>query len=780
MFTGLKKNIKLAIVLAAIVFLAVYSVASINNFWEIIICIGALLFVAIMAKAKSGKNLDKDRNFKYSESGVYGTASLLTEEEMKDVALVQPRNEMMGTILGQMDNPVQECSRLFGLKTYTKQIKSERIINTLKASRQNKHVAVFGASQSGKTYCYAKPFCLQAVRRRESLIVTDPKGELYEDTSQYFRDNGYLVRRFDLKTLELADGWDCLREIKQAGNVQDMELRAQIFAHTVMQNLGEGQNNDVFSSCATSLLKALLLRVALDDEFVDMSTGELRQNMGGVYSLLQSPLGEDFLNSVFDEAKMPEKARPCLGPYQAYKQGSPNLRGSVISGLAARLNILQSETVKKILSTDDIDLSLPGQIPCVYYCITSDQHSTMNFISALFFSFLFIDLVDYADSLPNRKCKVAVNFLLDEFANIGSIPDFDKKMATIRSRDLNVSIILQDINQLKNRYPFTWSSILSNCATHLCIGFNDPETQKYYSDRAGQTTVKVKTEQHEAYESIFKRKRKNSTGDGRRALLSQDELARFGPNDCLIVFQNHNAMKAFKFPYDSHPEAKLMMKKKVHISDYPSINDEAARAALREAEAKKIKEYNEWLANGGDPFPYLKYNPDGSPKQKEFKVSPKALGKRMSKVFPQPAQSRSDTNNVADEEYVFEIDDAICITTDEIQIKPSSEHQQEETVQLDESIGTKSHEDALVFDKDVAPLDNITKFKEVPEKRVQECEDKSPPAPAEKPMPSDTNGQTTQASNANSNKGQQQKKKTIEMTTDLPRGKPLKGKKPTE
>lgn len=114
----------------------------------------------------------------------------------------------------------------------------------------------------------------------------------------------------------------------------------------------------------------------------------------------------------------------------------------------------------------------------------------LQLYGALFFSFLFLDLVDYADRQEGRRCKIPVNFLLDEFANIGSIPEFDKKLATVRSRALYINIILQDLPQLMNRYPQTYGSILSNCATLLCIGCNDPETAKYLSTRSGETTTR--------------------------------------------------------------------------------------------------------------------------------------------------------------------------------------------------------------------------------------------------------------------------------------------------
>lgn len=473
----------------------------------------------------------------------------------------------------------------------------KRIINQDffdKSNHRNKHVAIFGASSSGKTFSYVKPFCIQAVRRRESLVITDPKGELYEDTVQYFKGSGYIVRRFDLKNLALSDGWDILSEIRGDPD------RADILAKIIWGNISNGSSSgSIFESGPVSLLKAILLRVALDDGMKI----ENRQNIGEAYQMLQNPEGEEGLDKQFDSRTLDEKLQVCVGPYMSYKQGSPNMRGNILITLSSLLNVFQSETVRKITSQNDIDLSLPGKMPCVYYCILPDMHSTYNFIGAVFFSFLFLDLVDYADNQPDRRCKVPVNFLFDEFANIGTIPEFDKKLATIRSRALNVSIILQDLPQLMGRYPETYQSILSNCATYVNIGCNDEATAEFFSNRAGEATIQVRTDQHETREPALKIGNKHSTGEGKRKIFTPDELMTFSMDECLIVWQALYTMRAFKYPFVDHPEAKRM--KKTSILNYPPISDTAAREKLREEEKARVAAYEEKLKEGYNPFAYF-------------------------------------------------------------------------------------------------------------------------------------------------------------------------------
>lgn len=565
--------------------------------WNALIIGFSLLFLGLLCwlYLSSRNKLEKDdRNFRYSDSGVYGTARFLEDEDMADLALVQGPYEAMGTILAQKD------------QTGTK------LINQKDKTRINKHICVFGASQSGKTYSFVLPFCLQAARRRESLVVTDPKGELYETTAEYFRSLGYTVRCLNLKEPQRSDGWDCLKELFVSN--QDPDQRAQIFANIVSSNMGGGKDSgDIHTAAPELLLTALLLRVGLDKSNQESGINTFETLLG----IFENDRGVSYIDGELFGENAPPEVEIAKRTYQRFKMASDNLYGNIIVGLATKLNPLTSTVIKKVISTDDIDLTLPGKKPCVYYCIMSDMHSALNFISALFFSFLFLDLTEYADSLPERKLPIPVNFLLDEFANCGSIPDFDKKVSVVRSRAINISIILQDINQLKDRYPKTWQSIMSNCATHLCIGFNDPDTEAYYSERTGETTVKVTTNQHEKVEPVISLGHKHSTGDGRRAVMDRSELARMSLDECLVVFQSKNALKAYKFPVDKHPDYKKL--KQCSINDIPSIMDTGARELRKKEEEERIAKFEEWLANGGDPFPELKRSQTDSERDRKKK-----------------------------------------------------------------------------------------------------------------------------------------------------------------
>ena len=532
-----------------------------------------ILVVFLVGIYRSRKDvLDKDdREFQYSEAGVYGTASFLREDELRGMARVETPRRALGTILGQLDTS------------------GHRVIDTDLDSMLNKHIAVFGPTGSGKSYGFARNYILQAVKRRESLICTDSKGELYESMSAYCADNGYTVRLLDLVTPEKSDGWACIRE------VDGDDLRAQIFSQVMIENTGDGKGS-VWDNAAQSLLKALLLRVTLGKDFAAAHN----QSIGAAYDLIQNPGGEQYLDAIFELANADRDLQPCVGPYMSFKQASPNMRGNIITGLATRIQVLQNQIIKTVLAHDDIDLTLPGQQPCAYFCRMSDQHSAMNFISTLFFSFLFIDLVEFADAQPGRKCPVPVNFLLDEFTNIGTIADFEKKIATVRSRDLNIAIIFQGLTQLQERYPYgKWQAILGNCDTHLCLGCNEQESADYLAQRSGVATVKVRTERHGIFDSPFRLGLMHSTGDGKRNVMTPDEIMRMPKDMCLIIFRGENVFKAYKFGYDKHPEYRKLHD--VRITDIPNIRDAAARAAYNAHRGAVVDEFEAWMADGGIP-----------------------------------------------------------------------------------------------------------------------------------------------------------------------------------
>lgn len=518
-------------------------------------------------------NMD-ERNFSISKKGTYGTAGWMTYQELLQVLAVKDIKDTDGTILGV-------------------DMKTGKVISLPLDSRLNKHTAIFGASGTGKSRCFSRNQITQCALRGESVIVTDPKGELYADTSTYLREKGYDVKIFNLVDPKFSDSWNCLNEI--SCNPDQIELMAQTFSDVIIKNTGgsgEAAAKDPFwDNAEMNLLKALSLYVALDE-----TRDESQKNIGCVYEMLTNN-DEKKLNVMFDRLRT---GHPARAPWAIYKQAGDNVRGNVIIGLGARLQVFQSSIVKQITSHTEIDLEAPAKRKCAYYVIMSDQDSTLDFLSSLFFSFLFIRLVRYADIYgKDGKCDVPVNFILDEFPNIGQIPDFTKKLSTIRSRELRVAVIFQNIAQLQNRYPNgLWEEIIGNCDTQLFLGCTDQMTAKFISTRTGEMTIDVNSvgvqkQSMSLTQNIPTYRETQSVG--KRFVLTPDEVLRWDNKYVLVIIRGQKVLKAEKFDYSKNPEAKFF--KLSNVRDYTPQWRARQEAKKFEAQKEIEEELNEQIAS---------------------------------------------------------------------------------------------------------------------------------------------------------------------------------------
>ncbi|MBR2894665.1 MAG: type IV secretory system conjugative DNA transfer family protein [Oscillospiraceae bacterium] len=526
------------------------------------ICLGALA-ILILYMMYSGDNdgevMDQERNLSYSNKGTYGTSGFMTDAEMREVLELCDPKKTDGTILGKL-NGKAVCLPL--------------------KSRMNRNIAVFGASGTMKSRAFARNMIFQTVKRGESLVVTDPKSELYEDMAQYLEDNGYLVKVFNLVSPEHSDSWNFLAE------TEGEEIMAQTLVDVIIKNTGSLKGDPFWDNSEANLLKALVL-------YVMREYPEENRNMGEVYKLL-TVSSEAGLNKLFSILPI---AHPAKAPYNIFKQAAESVRGGIIIGLGSRLQVFQNSLICEMTGSDDIDLELPGHQKCAYFCITSDQDSTFDFLSSLFFSFLFIKLVRYADKhCVGGKLTVPVTFVCDEFPNIGTIPDFCKKISTVRSRGLNISIIFQNLAQLQNRYPQNqWQEILGNCDTQLFLGCTDELTATFISNRTGDVTIGVssKAKQLGTWRiSDYTPEYRKTTSIGKRKLLTPDEVLRLPLEKALVILRGQKVLKVDKFDYTLHPESKKLTPCKAvdHIPAWAHSSEADTREPEPDPTPKPISE----------------------------------------------------------------------------------------------------------------------------------------------------------------------------------------------
>lgn len=295
--------------------------------------------------------------------------------------------------------------------------------------------------------------------------------------------------------------------------------------------------------------------------------------------------------------------------------------------------MFQNEMIRNITTYNEINLVEAGKRKSAYFCITSDQDSTFDFLASLFFSFLFIRLVRYADNYgEGGKLPVPVNFVLDEFPNIGAIPDFKKKISTTRSRAINISVIFQNLAQLQNRYPDgAWQEILGNCDTQLFLGCTDDVTAKLVSDRTGEITVSVasKTKNLNTWRvSDYTTEYREARSIGKRKLLTPDEILRLPVFEALVIMRGQKVLKVKKYDYTNHPHAKLIVKKKAstHIPKWKIKSEEETVQEISLTE--KFGEDAEKLMDTPDRVSFKEHGVQNVKSDEEPKPKPKPMSAR--------------------------------------------------------------------------------------------------------------------------------------------------------
>ena len=256
-----------------------------------------------------------NRGFLHSKKVTpYGDAHFEDPYEYLDAAQIRPVEKCKGKILGQLDKEGREC---VDFNPYE--------------GRINSHMIAIGRSGGGKTFTFVKSFMLQAQKEKHSLFIADPKGDLYREMSGFFRDNGYVVRKLDLKNLEKSDGWHCLGSLHGTNLITN----TQIFSSTVMAKISE--HDDVYSRAGGSLLSALILRVLQGEDYP-----QERKNIKTVHELLQNPGGIEFLDSLLSAENVTTNEMACSRFYMDFKRASGNLAGNIITHLATGIQLFNN------------------------------------------------------------------------------------------------------------------------------------------------------------------------------------------------------------------------------------------------------------------------------------------------------------------------------------------------------------------------------------------------------------------------------------------------------
>lgn len=505
----------------------------------LLLAAGAIFAYIKLHDKFDGKDHD-ERGFTVTKNGLYGTASWMSEKEMREVLEVSTPEKAEGVILGESHG---------------------KVVCMPKDTRLNRHIAIFGATGTMKTRAVVRNALFQSIRRGESVVVTDTKGELYGDTAELYRKNGYDVKVFNLVSPAHGDSWNCMSDLH--GDT----LMAHVLTNVIIGNTSSGKGDHFWDNGEANLLKALVLYVD-QDQYRDAAA----KHLPAVYQML-TQYSERQLTAMFEKLPLNHPAR---APFNLFSQSSDTVRSGIVLGLGTRLQVLQNQAVQQITSQSDIDLTAPGKRKCAYFIILSDQDASMAFLSSLFFSFLFIKLTRYADANPDGRCAVPVNLIFDEFNNVGKIggsadgSDFTRALSTIRSREIRVMMAVQSLGQLQNRYGNNlWAEIIGNCDIQLMLGCTDDVSAEYFSARSGDISVEVNStmtvRRTIAVAQVIPQYR-HTEGQGKRRLLTPDEVLRLPNAELLCIIRGCNILRLRKFDYTRHPMASEI--RQVSIYDY--------------------------------------------------------------------------------------------------------------------------------------------------------------------------------------------------------------------
>lgn len=398
-------------------------------------------------------------------------------------------------------------------------------------------------SGSGKSASYSIPNAYQCLG---SYIFTDPKGELYDRTAGYLKEQGYEIKVLNLVRPQYSDGYNPLMHIAS-------ELDVDVIANTVIKGQkseNSSTSDPYWDDMAEMLLKALIY-------YLIATRPEEEQNLASCAELVRAANNKGGSNLLTELISQLPYDHPARMYYKSIEIAPEKTYGSILSSLQSKLGKFDSKEIAELTSTDTIDFEEIGNRKTAVYVISSDTHTAYDFLLTIFFSQMIQQLYDYADQ-NGGQLKEQTFFILDEFANIGKIPDFDKKISTSRSRKISFSVILQNIDQLEAVYEKSYETIMGNCDTHVFLGSNSYKTVEYFSKALGEKTIERDSISINRDRQNWKTGKSVSDQVMARALMTPDELRRMDNDDCIIYEKGIKPVKAKKFYYFKHPMAKKM------------------------------------------------------------------------------------------------------------------------------------------------------------------------------------------------------------------------------
>lgn len=410
-------------------------------------------------------------------------------------------------------------------------------------------------SGSGKSASYSIPNAFQCLG---SYVFTDPKGELYDRTAGYLKEQGYEIKVLNLVRPQYSDGYNPLMHISS-------EIDVDVIANTIVKGQKTESGSDPYwDDMAEMLLKSLIY-------YLIATRPEEEQNLASCAELVRAANNKGGNNLLTELITKLPYDHPSRMYYKSIEIAPEKTYGSILSSLQSKLGKFDSKEIAELTSTDTIDFEEIGNKKTAVYVISSDTHTAYDFLLTIFFSQMIQQLYDHADQ-NGGALNERVFFILDEFANIGKIPDFDKKISTSRSRKISFSVILQNIDQLEAVYEKSYETIMGNCDTHLFLGSNSFKTVEYFSKALGEKTIGRDSISINRDRQNWKTGKSVSDQVMARPLMTPDELRRMDNDDCIIFEKGIKPVKARKYYYFKSPMGKKLAALEINHNDIGEID----------------------------------------------------------------------------------------------------------------------------------------------------------------------------------------------------------------
>ena len=462
----------------------------------------------------------------------------------------------------------------------------------MREHRRNMNTLVVGGSGSGKTYHYAKPNALQA---NTSMVILDPKGEILRDTGNMFQAKGYEVRVLDLINMGKSHCYNPFVYLESDNDVQ--RLVTNLFKSTTPKG---SQSNDPFWDTAASMLLLSLIF------YLKYEAPPEEQNFPMVMEMLRAAdvdENSEIIPSALDElfARLETRSPGHIANkyYLAYRSGSAKTLKSIQITLAARLEKFNLDSLASLTSADEMDLKTMGEKKTVLFALIPDNDTSFNFLVSILYTQLFQQLFYVADHKYGGSLPVHVHFLMDEFANVSLPDDFDKILSVMRSRGVSVSIILQNLAQLKALFEKQWESIVGNCDEFLYLGGNEQSTHKYVSELLGKETIDTNSYGRSA--GIRGNFSTNYQVSGRE-LLTPDEVRMLDNKYAIVFVRGECPVLDCKYNIHTHPNVKLGADGGAAVYDHGKIKypaDDIQIVGIEDFPGKRMEDFPklEELAN---------------------------------------------------------------------------------------------------------------------------------------------------------------------------------------